>query len=199
MLDWLKNINKEYPDFYKTYLSKFELKSNRFVVLTTETTGLNINNDVILSIGAIAVNDDKIQVSDSFEIAIPQYRFLHDNGITNDFITESSLPKLVESEALMALLEFIENATLIGHRINFDIDMINEGLEKLESGKLKNEALDIEVMYKKLHDINDKDFSLNELTTLLKIPFNDRISASDDALTIAILFLKLKSKLHLEM
>ena len=195
MLEWLKSINKEYPDIYKTYLSKFEHKSNRFVVLTTETTGLNVKIDVILSIGAIAITNNKIQVSDSFEIAIPQYRFLHDNGITNDFITESSLPKLVESEAIIALLEFIGNATLIGHRINFDIDIINEGLEKLKCGRLKNEALDIEVMYKKLHDINDKDFSLNELTNLLKIPFNERISASDDALSIAILFLKLKSKL----
>ena len=195
MLDWLKNINKEYPDFFKKYLTTFENKSHRYVVLSTETTGLNVKLDVILSIGTVAVIDNKIQVSDSFEIAIPQYRYLHDNGITNEFITESSLPKMVESEAIVALLDYIGNATLIGHRINFDIEMINESLEKLECGRLKNEALDIEVMYKKLHDINDKDFSLNELASLLKVNVNDRISASDDAFTIAILFLKLKAKL----
>jgi DNA polymerase-3 subunit epsilon len=155
--------------------------------------------DVILTIAAIAIVDDKILVEDSFEIAIPQYRFLHDNGITNEFITESSLPKLSEPEAIKALLQYIKNATLIGHRINFDIEMINEALDKLECGKIKNEALDIEVMYKKLLDSNDKDYSLNELASLLKVPFNDRISASDDAYIIAILFLKLKTKLHLEM
>ena len=42
MLDRIKNINKEYPEFWKTYLSKFDKKSNRFVVLSTETTGLSL-------------------------------------------------------------------------------------------------------------------------------------------------------------
>jgi protocatechuate 3,4-dioxygenase beta subunit len=50
MLDWLKNINKEHPDFWKNYLSKFETKPNRFVVISTETSGLNPAKDVILYI-----------------------------------------------------------------------------------------------------------------------------------------------------
>jgi DNA polymerase-3 subunit epsilon len=33
MLDWLKQINKESPDFWKAYLAKFGKKSNRYVVL----------------------------------------------------------------------------------------------------------------------------------------------------------------------
>jgi DNA primase large subunit len=31
MLDWIKNINKELPEFWKTYLSKFD--KNRIVML----------------------------------------------------------------------------------------------------------------------------------------------------------------------
>jgi 3-methyladenine DNA glycosylase AlkC len=38
MLDWLKNINKEHPEFWKNYVSKFDKKSTRFVVLSTETS-----------------------------------------------------------------------------------------------------------------------------------------------------------------
>ena len=60
MLDWIKNINKEYPEFWKSYLSKFEKKPTRYVVLSTETTGLNPTKDVILSFGAIAVINDSI-------------------------------------------------------------------------------------------------------------------------------------------
>ena len=198
MLDWLKNINKPYPEFYKSYLSKFEKKSNRFVALSIETTGLNVEKDVILSFGAIAVVNDTILVGDSFEVAIPQYKYLHDNGITNDFLMESSIPKLVEPIAVEKLLEFIGNATLVGHRINFDIEMLNMVLSKMECGRIKNEALDIEVMYRKLHDITDKSFSLDELSSLFKIPKADRISATDDAYTIALLFLKLKSRLGLK-
>jgi DNA polymerase III subunit epsilon len=197
MFDWLKNINKPYPDFYKKYLSNFEKKSNRFVALSIETTGLNIEKDVILSFGCIAVINDNIIVGDAFEVAIPQYKYLHDNGIKNDFIIESSIPKLVEHAAVEKLLEYIGNATLVGHRINFDIEMLNESLSKIECGKIKNEALDIEVMYRKLHDITDKSFSLDELSTTYKIPKAERISASDDAYTIALLFLKLKSRLGL--
>lgn len=198
MLDWLKNINKPYPEFYKSYLSKFEKKSNRFVALSIETTGLNVEKDVILSFGAIAVVNDTILVGDSFEVAIPQYKYLHDNGITNDFLMESSIPKLVEPIAVEKLLEFIGNATLVGHRINFDIEMLNMVLSKMECGRIKNEALDIEVMYRKLHDITDKSFSLDELSSLFKVPKADRISATDDAYTIALLFLKLKSRLGLK-
>ena len=43
MIGWIKNINKEYPEFWKKYLSKFSGKSNRYVILSTETTGLNPN------------------------------------------------------------------------------------------------------------------------------------------------------------
>ncbi len=198
MLDWLKNINKPYPEFYKNYVSKFEKKSNRFVALSIETTGLNIEKDVILSFGAIGVVNDTILVGDSFEVAIPQYKYLHDNGITNDFLMESSIPKLVEPIAIEKLLEFVGNSTLVGHRINFDIEMLNMVLSKMECGRIKNEALDIEVMYRKLHDITDKSFSLDELSSLFKVPKADRISATDDAYTIALLFLKLKSRLGLK-
>ncbi|HLP65232.1 3'-5' exonuclease [Flavobacterium sp.] len=199
MLDWLKNINKPYPEFYKNYLSKFEKKSNRFVAISIETTGLNVEKDVILSFGCVAVINDTIIVGDAFEIAIPQYKYLHDNGITNDFIIESSIPKLAEPAAIEKLLEYLGNATLIGHRIHFDIEMLNEALSKLECGRIKNEALDIEVMHRKLLDITDKSFSLDELSTAYKIPKAERITASDDAYTIALLFLKLKSRLGISL
>lgn len=199
MLDWLKNINKPYPEFYKNYVSKFEKKSNRFVAISIETTGLNVEKDVMLSFGCVAVINDTIVVGDAFEIAIPQYKYLHDNGITNDFIIESSIPKLAEPAAIEKLLEYIENATLIGHRIHFDIEMLNEALSKLECGRIKNEALDIEVMHQKLLDITDKSFSLDELATAYKIPKSERITASDDAYTIALLFLKLKSRLGISL
>jgi DNA polymerase-3 subunit epsilon len=197
MLDWLKNINKEHPEFWKKYLSKFDKKPSRYIALSVETTGLNPKKDVILSLGSIGIENDNILISDVFEVTIPQYKFLHDNGLSNDFLLESEQPKLSEVQAIEKLIDFIGNATLVGHRINFDVEMINEALEKLSCGRLKNEALDIEVMYKKLHDINDKNFSLDQLSHFFKISKTERISTTDDAYTIALLFLKLKSRLGL--
>ena len=197
MLDWIKNINKPYPEFWKTYLSKFDKKSERYVALSLETSGLNPEKDVILSFGAMAVVANNVIIGDHFEVVIPQYKFLHDNGITNDFLLESNQPKMAEPIAIESFVKYIENAVLVGHRIHFDVEMINKALEKLDCSRLKNEAIDIEVMYKKLHDVNDKNFSLDELSTLFKMPKADRLSTSDDAYTIALLFLKLKSRLGL--
>lgn len=195
MIGWIKNINKEYPEFWKKYLSKFSGKSNRYIILSTETTGLNPTKDVILSLGAIAVVNDNIIIGDNFEVVILQYKFLHDNGLSNEFLIESIQPKLNENQAIEAFAEYIGNAVLVGHRIHFDIDMINVALEKANCGRLKNEALDIEIMHQKLNDITDKMFSLDQLCKNYKIPQNERVTASDDAYSIALLFLKLKLRL----
>jgi DNA polymerase-3 subunit epsilon len=198
MLDWLKNINKEYPEFWKTYLSKFEEKPNRFVVFSTETSGLNPHKDVILSIGSFGIVNNSILIGDSFEIVLLQYIYLHDNGLSNEFIVESKMKKLSEPEAIQSFIDYIGNAVLIGHHIDFDVEMINTSLERLDCGRLKNEALDIDVMYRKLKDINDKQFSLEELSEIFKLPKTYRNTPSENAYTIALLFLKLKSRLGIK-
>lgn len=198
MIDWLKNINKEHPEFWKEYLSKFNKKSKRFVILSTETSGLNVGKDVILSIGSFAVIDNSIIIGDSFEAVLLQYKFLHDNGLSNEFIVESKMKKLGEPEAVKLLIDYIGNAVLVGHHIDFDVEMINAALERLDCGRLKNEALDIDVMYRKLQDINNKQFSLDELSTIYNLPKSDRNSSSEDAYKIALLFLKLKSRLGIK-
>ena len=197
MFDWIKNLNKEYPEFWKNYISKFAKRTNRFVVLSTETTGLNLEKDVVLSFGCIAVINNSIIVNDCFEVVLLQYKFLHDNDLSNEFIIESKMPKLGEREAVEAFIEYIGNAILVGHRIHFDVAMINEALEKLDCGRLKNEALDIEIMHRKLVDSTDRNFSIDELCKIYKMSRSDRHSSSEEAYTMALLFLKLKSRLGL--
>jgi DNA polymerase-3 subunit epsilon len=51
-----KNINKELPNSGKhTLLNSIKIES--YVVISTETTGMNPEKDVILSIGAFVVDD----------------------------------------------------------------------------------------------------------------------------------------------
>ncbi|OXA88359.1 3'-5' exonuclease [Flavobacterium hercynium] len=198
MLDWIKNISKEHPEFWKDYLSKFENKPDKFIVLSTETSGLNPDKDVILSLGAFAVIDDGIEIKDNFESLLLQYKFLKDNGLSNEFIIESKMAKMEEHDAIEAFIKYIGNAVLVGHHINFDIEMLNSALERLDCGRLKNEALDVDMMYRKLTDINDKQFSLDELCDIYKIPKSDHNSSSEEAYKIALLFLKLKSRLGIK-
>ena len=197
MLDWIKNINKEHPEFWKNYVSKFEKKSQRYVALSVNTTGLSPEKDVILSFGAVAIEKDSIRVGDSFEVVLLQYIYLHDNGLSNEFIIESKQPKLGEREGIQAFIEYIGNAVLVGHRIETAIDLINVALEKLDCGRLKNEALDIEIMYRKLNDISDKSISIDDLCTSFKLPLTEKSSSPEEAYSIALLFLKLKLRLGL--
>lgn len=196
MLDWLK-INKDYPEFWKNYLHKFENKSKRFVVFSTETSGLDSEKDVILSIGAIGIEDEKIIVKDSFDITILQNKFNPEIAIKNGILNTSE-EKIAQEEAISLFVNYLGNATLIGHRIHFDIAMINHALEKLHVGKLKNEALDVEIMYQKWQQLaEDKLFSIDELATTFKISKSDRHTASGDAYITALIFLKLKQRLKL--
>ncbi|MFT5964673.1 MAG: DNA polymerase-3 subunit epsilon [Flavobacterium sp.] len=195
MLDWLKHINKEFPEFWKTYLSKFSKKSTRYVVLSTESSGLTYSSDVIFSIGAFAVVDDSILISDSFEAILLQYKFLHQNKLSNAFIIESKMTKMGEIDAIIAFVEFIGNAVLVGHHIDDHVEMINAALERQECGRLRNEALDIDIMHQKLHDITDTKFSLDQLSEIYKIPKSNSNTAPEDAYKAALLFLKLKSRL----
>jgi len=198
MFDWLKkNINKEYPEFWKTYLSKFEKKSNRYVALSIDSTGHNPTKDVILSMGAVAVVNNGIQIGDSYEVLVLQYKYLHENGLSNEFIVESKQPKSGEREAIPALIDYIGNAILVGHRIHLDVELINEALEKLDCGRLKNEALDIEIMQQKLNDNTNKPFTIDALCGIYNIDKPENYSSSENAYTIALLFLKLKSRLGL--
>lgn len=197
MLDWLK-INKDYPGFWKEYLHKFEHKSRRFVVFSIETTGLDTEKDVILSIGAVGIENNNVVVKDSFEAIIFQEKFNLEVAIKNGILKGDGDEKLSEAEAIAKFVEYLGNAVLVGHRIHFDIAMINQALEKLHCGKLKNEALDVEVMFQKWKQLpEDKQFSLDELSASFKISKSDRHTASGDAFIISMLFLRLKQRLGL--
>lgn len=174
MLDWIKNISKEYPEFWKNYLSKFNVKPNRFVVLSLQTNGLDTENNSILSIGAIAILENNIIIKDVFEIAI-----------TDNYPSEYE-----------RFIDYIGNSILIGYRINFEIEMINQVLEKMQCGKLKNEALDIEIMHQKLI-FSEKKHTIVDILQFYEVLKPDKNAAIEEAFSIAILFLKLKLRLKL--
>jgi DNA polymerase-3 subunit epsilon len=105
------------------------------------------------------------------------------------------LPKFAEPTGIEEFINYIGNATLVGHRIHFDIEMINEALDRIDCGKIKNEALDIEIMHQKLYEEINKPYSLDDLVKTYKIPVSEKNFALDDAYSMALLFLKLKSRL----
>lgn len=200
-LNWFKKITKEYPKFWDKYLSNFENESSnakRYVIFDCETTGLDHRNDVILSIGAVTVIENAIYVNDSLELYLKQDIYKSETAAIHGLLKEGKEEKIVEAEAIIRFLDFIKDATLVGHHVSFDIEMINQALKRLDVGKLKNDSMDTDAMYQKVKGYQeDQHSSLDELCKALKITKSDRHTASGDAYITALVFLKLKTRLKI--
>jgi DNA polymerase-3 subunit epsilon len=196
--------HKNYPEFWKNYLKKFKQKqpktieTTRFVVFDTETTGLDFTKDKILSIGAVAINNKIIDVSDSFEVYLKQDEFNAETVEIHGLLKDGNLIKSSENEAIEQFINYLENAVLVAHHAAFDVEMINVALKKINLPKLKNKTIDTGILYKKLANKKDSHFNLDILCEEFNIPKHDRHTASGDAFITALLFLKIISKLKKE-
>ena len=202
MISWFKY--KNYPIFWKEYSKTFKQKppisieNTRFVVFDTETTGLDIIKDRILSIGAIGIFNNIIDVPDSFEIYLKQDQFKAETVEIHGILKEGKLAKLSEADAMENFITYIGNAVLVAHHTAFDIEMINAALKRLNLPKLKNKTIDTGILYKKLEGKKDSHFNLDVLCKEFNIPKHDRHTAAGDAFITALLFLKIISKLKKE-
>jgi DNA polymerase-3 subunit epsilon len=196
--------HKNYPDFWKEYIKLFKqktpktIKDTRFVVLDTETTGLDIKNDRILSIGCIAIFNGIIDVSDCFEIYLKQDEFKAETVEIHGILKEGNLEKASEKQALKHFIKYIGNSVLVAHHAAFDIEVINSALKRMSLPKIKNKHIDTGILYKKLDGKINDHFNLDYLCNEFKIPMHDRHTASGDAFITALLFLKIVSQLKQE-
>ena len=204
--DWFYKKNYNFPDFWKHYLDTFNaekkdtIQNARFVCFDTETTGFDIKKDRILSIGAVSIIGNTIEVNQSFELYLDQEIFKPDTVKIHGLMKKGAFEKVTELEALKAFLGYIKNDVLVAHHANFDFGMINEMLLRHGLGKLKNTYIDTGTLFNKskhiLYKEHLKHYSLDDLCTELNVPKSDRHTASGDALITAIIFLKTLSRLN---
>jgi len=195
----------EHPQFWKEYLDSFNnetpqsLKEHRFVVLDTETTGFSMQEDRILSIGCVTLIDNKINVTDNFEVYLKQTVFKADTVKIHGLLKGGKLIKIDEFEAIKQFLSYIKNDILVAHHAHFDIGMIDKALIRNGLGKLRNKSLDTGILYKKskhlIYQDHLKNYTLDELCEELKVEKTDRHTAIGDALITAIAFQKILSRI----
>ncbi|QCX37852.1 3'-5' exonuclease [Aureibaculum algae] len=196
---------KNYPEFFRTYLDSFKKSKNlplsetRFIVFDTETTGFDKNEDRILSIGAVSVVNNMINVVDNFELYIHQEIFKSESVKIHGLLKKGNIEKVTEAEAIELFIKFIKNDVLVGHHVGFDINMVDQMLLRNNLGKLKNECLDTGLLFKQSKHIvyqqNLKNYTLDDLCEELKIEKVDRHTATGDALITAIAFQKIIARL----
>lgn len=174
--------------------------STRFVVLDTETTGFDFDNDRILCIGAVVLQNGVISIPDSFEIYIHQEHYDKNSAQIHGILKDWVMDKPSELEALQQFLTFLGDSIIIAHHTIFDVTMINRALERNGLPTLTNKTLDTAFLYKRTLIMSNllerkEKYSLDELADKFDISKKDRHTAMGDAYITAIAFLKIVKKL----
>jgi len=169
----------------------------RFILLDSETTGLNPLKDRIITMGAVAVQNGEIVLEDSFEALL---QVAHNtsavtvHGVTRD----ESEQGIEEPEALGAFLRYVRDGVIVGHHIGHDVQTFNAGYERHWGFTMSNLFLD--TMDLTLHLEKDgafagrpqiREFTLDALCHLFGVIPHDRHTAAGDAFITAQVFLRL--------
>ena len=183
--------------FDTTWTGETPIEQVRFVVLDSETTGLDRHTDRIITIGAVAVCAHEIVLEDSFDALIEvaeNTSAVTVHGITRD----EARGGLTEEEALVRFLDYVRDGVIVGHHIGHDIGVLDAGYERGWGFRTLNRSLD--TMDLTLHLERDgafagrppiRSFTLDVLCDLFGVIPHDRHTASGDAFLTAQVFLRL--------
>ncbi len=120
------------------------LRAQRFVVLDLETTGLDLNRDLVLSIGAVTIEDGAIDLGRQFEATLLREghqasasTLIH--GIAPSAIAAGQAP----AEALLDFMEFLGDSPLLAFHAEFDRRMLARALLDSLDYRLRHAFFDV--------------------------------------------------------
>jgi DNA polymerase-3 subunit epsilon len=193
------------PTFVREYRQSFDaswsddapIERVRFVVLDSETTGLNPRTDRLITIGAVAVQGGEIVLDDSFDALLRVAR--NTSAVTVHGITrDESRTGVEEPEALERFLVYLRDGVIVGHHIGHDIATLNAAYERYWGFELLNRSLDtmdVTLHLERSGAFGDRppmrQFTLDALCELFGVVPHDRHTASGDAFITAQVFLRL--------
>lgn len=124
---------------------------SRSIVLDCETTGLDHKVNRVIEIGCVELFD-YIPTGNEFHVYINPNQIMDQevidiHGITN----ESLIDKPLFSDIYKEFLDFISNSPLIAHNAKFDMDFINEEMNRINQKSLTNEIIDTLEIARKLY------------------------------------------------
>jgi len=198
MLDALKRKYKRARLKNDDFLFLFdEPTDEEYISFDCETSGMNVKKDEILSIGAVKIIDNKIELSESFEKFICPKKHIGEESIKIHHIRPCDLENAVDAkEAVEEFLHFIGNRTLIGYYIQFDIAMINQYVKKIIGTTIPNKSIELSNMYYKRYQKRSShefvDLKFDTIMQKLNLPKLGQHDAVNDAVMSSMMYLKLK-------
>ncbi|MCE0462317.1 3'-5' exonuclease [Pseudomonas uvaldensis] len=177
-------------------LGECSLREQRWVVMDLETTGLNLNKDQVLSIGAVVIEDGAIDFSQQFERTLQCDKeklgpsvLIH--GLAPSAIAAGSDP----AEALLAFMEFVGDSPLMAFHAPFDAHMLGRALKDYLGYRLQHPFLDVADLAPMLcPQASLRKAGLDDWIGWFKLEVQERHNASADALATAELALILFSR-----
>jgi DNA polymerase III epsilon subunit family exonuclease len=165
-----------------------------YVVIDTETTGLNPQRNRVIELAAIRVKNG--QLVETFETLVNPHRRIPDfiskfTGINN----EMTAPAPGFAQVADKLLDFMGQAIVVGHNIPFDIRFLDYEMHRLARPALLNETVDTISLAVRLNPGLRRP-NLDRLAAHLDLPVKHRHRAMADAALTCECFLVLLDKAH---
>lgn len=173
-----------------TVVLQKNINDSRYVVVDVETTGLNLLQDTLISIGAVAVMDGKIAMGDSFYVVLKQQMASPKKNILVHGISSSvQMDGMPPVEALLAFLEYLGKSPLIAFHVTFDETMIKRAMREYLGCSFKHAWLDMAYVMPSLNPTQANKYrALDEWIGHFHIENDARHNALADALVTAQLF-----------
>lgn len=159
----------------------------RFVVVDVETTGLRLDRDRLIAIGAMPVEEDLVRLDACFEVVLRQAKpSAHDNILVHGIDGSTQTSGRDPAEALIDFLQYARKDLLVGFHTDFDRIMINRAAREALGIELENRWLDLAfVAPELLQEQSPGASTLDDWTERLEIENPMRHNAVADALVTA--------------
>ncbi|TCJ12845.1 3'-5' exonuclease [Parasulfuritortus cantonensis] len=173
---------------------KLPIDAARYVVVDVESSGLDLNRDKLIAIGAIAIRDGRIDLADGLEIVLQQDKVSgKDNILIHGIGGEAQRAGVPPVEALLSFLEYLGKDPLIAFHVVFDNTMISKTLRKYLGLRFNHPWADLAFLTPELcPGANRQLRALDDWMGYFNIGNYARHSALADAVSTAELMLALR-------
>ena len=180
LADYINPDSVNYGEKYSLLIN--ELENNNIIVFDVESTGVDVTEDEIIQIAAIKI-DKNGNVIDTFERFVKNKKsvgtseFVH--GFSDKFLKENGEEKEV---VFKDFLKFSEDAVIVGHNVQYDVNILTSELEKLNLGKHKFKGIfDTLDIYRRFYP-NARNHKLETLSSIFATNHKPTHNAMDDIL-----------------
>lgn len=188
LADYIDPLVLEYGEKFSLLINEFE-KEN-IIVFDVESTGVDVTEDEIIQIAAIKLNK-KGEVVDKFEKFLKNKKPVKDSYYVHGF-SDEMLQRIGEDKekVLKEFVEYSKDSIIVGHNVQYDINILCSELERSNLGKPKfktfYDTLDI---YRRFYpgNINYKLENLSKVYDTKHKPSHD---AMDDIITTGELLVR---------